>query len=195
MKAAEVQLQALQVSARAFDEGLIGEAARLANAAFILIGRGMKGHTSIFDAADQTDKRLYRSTIPKGKGLGVPLICAQLKKTGETEWEIGLKHLGRDALDGGRDLPFDEWWAESVINNDQVQLSRKDIIRVLRDKNGGAHFDTHLKDELIAAAIRGEIGAFNFENSETNQLQVVPWGIEYCMRQIATELCYSIGLR
>jgi hypothetical protein len=192
MRAAEAQFRAIQVSARAFDEGLLSEAARLANAIFILVGRGMKNHTSILDAAGQQDHRLYRSTIPSGELLGAKLIYAQLKKLGVDEWEIGLKHRGRDALEMGRDVPFDEWWEELVINNDQVELSRKAVIRTLRDKNGGAHFDTHVVDELVAAAIKGDVGAFNFDDSATGRIEPVPGALEYTVRQIATELWYTL---
>lgn len=191
-RAAEVQLQAIQVSVRAFDDGLIGEAARIANAIFILVGRGMRNHTSIYDAAGQQDKRLYRSTISHAGGLGTQLICAELEKVGVDEWVIGLRHQGRDALESGRDLTFDDWWTEAVVNNNQLRLSRQEIVRIMRDKNGGAHFDTHVLDELVAAAIKGDIGAFTFRNSATGRVEVVPGGLEYTIRQIATELCYSL---
>lgn len=191
-RAAEVQLQGIQVSARAFDEGLVGEAARLANAIFILVGRGMRSHVSILDAAGQQDLRSYRSTVPADRSTGAKLICAVLEKVGTDEWEIRLKHRGREALAEGRDLTFNEWWDELVINNDQARLSRREIIRLIRDKNGGAHFDAIVPDELLAAAIKGEIGAFNFHNSATGLIDVVPDGLEHSVRQIATELWFSL---
>jgi hypothetical protein len=190
-EAAESQFRALQVSARAFDDGLVGEAARLANTIFILVGRGMKGHVSIMDAAKQQERRLYRSTVTAAGALGTPLIRCVLKCVGQNAWEIGLKHAGREALIEGRDLCFDDWWSELVVNNDKAKLSRRDVIRILRDKNGGAHFDAQVADELTSEALRGNIGAFNFDNSEMQQIEAVPHGLEYCKGQIATELWFS----
>ena len=191
-EAAENQLRAIQLSARAFDDGLVGEAARLASAVFVLVGRGSKRHVSILDAAKQQDRRLYRSTIAPGQGAGAPLIKCELKNVGEDAWEIGLKHQGKNVLEEGRDLPFDLWWDELIINNDEAKLSRREVIRILRDKNGGAHFDSSVADRKIAAALRGNIGAFNFDNSATQSIEPVPHGLEYSMRQIATELWYSL---
>ena len=190
--AAEAQLRSLQISAKAFDEGLVSEAARLANSVFILVGRGMRTHTSILDSAKQQDRRQYRSTIPSEGSTGTPLIFCRLTKVAEDHWEIGLNHRGRDALLKGRDLPFDAWWEERVINTEEVRLTRSEVVRLLRDKSGGAHFDADLKDALVARSIRGGIGAFNFENSASGSVEPVPHGLEYCMRQIATELWFSL---
>ena len=155
----------------------------------------MRNHTSILDAAGQQECRLFRSTVPENSPYGAKLIKAELKKVAPSEWEIRLRHRGREALSDGRNLSFEDWWKELVVNNDEIKLSREDIIRIMRDKNGGAHFDSHVTDKLLAAAIRGEIGAFNFQNSETDRIEVVPGGLEYSVRQIATELWYSLELR
>ena len=189
--AAQFQLRAMKISADHFDLGEVGEASRMASALFILVGEGMKSHTSIFDAANQKAKRKYRSTKKTDGELGCSLVHARLTKVADTEWEISLGHAGRTALEGGRDLPFNEWWSEIVILNDITNLSREEVVRILRDKNGGAHFDPVVKDEKTAKAIIGELGLFNIELPD-GSLESVPFGLEYCMRQIATEFWYSI---
>lgn len=192
-RAAEIQFDALKISADHFDLGQIGEAARMANALFVLVGEGMRTHTSIFDAANQKQGRLYRSTKPTGNDLGCSLVFLELKKVEENAWEVELRHAGRVALKGGRNLTFSEWWAEPVIVNDAVNLTRGDIVRILRDKNGGAHFDAVVKDTLVARAIRSEVGLFNVEGSDGTP-EIVPFGLEFCMRQIATEFWYSVDV-
>ena len=49
LRAFDVQKVALEVSIYAFDHGMKGETARLANSVFLLVGRGMKYHKSILD--------------------------------------------------------------------------------------------------------------------------------------------------
>jgi hypothetical protein len=190
-QAAQVQFRALKISADHFDLGEIGEAARMASALFILAGEGMRTHASILDAAGQKKKRLYRSTKATEDDLGCSLVRLQLEKVKENVWDIRLRHAGRAVLEGGRDLPFKEWWNEPVVANDAVRLSRADVVRILRDRNGGAHFDPIVKDPIVARAIRGEIGLFDIKHPDGAR-EVVPFGLEFCMRQIATEFWFSL---
>ena len=190
-QAAEFQFRALKISADHFDLGEFGEAARMANALFVLVGEGMRSHTSILDAADQKNRRLYRSTKASENDLGSSLIYLELEKVEEAVWDVRLRHAGRAALEGGRDLTFKEWWSETVIANDAVRLTREDVIRILRDKNGGAHFDPSVKEEVSAKAIRGEIGLFDIAHPDGRR-EVVPFGLEFCTRQIATEFWFSM---
>jgi hypothetical protein len=190
-RAAEAQFRALKISADHFDLGEMGEAARMATALFILVGEGMRTHTSILDAADQKERRLYPSTRPAENDLGCPLVQCRLEKVEEDVWDVRLEHAGRAALAGGRDLTFSDWWNEPVVVNDTITLSRNDIVRILRDRNGGAHFDPIMKDPLVAAAIRGEIGLFDIKHHDGTR-EIVPFGLEFCMRQIATEFWYSV---
>jgi hypothetical protein len=88
----------------------------------------------------------------------------------------------------GKSLTFDEWWNEQVLFDGTSQrLTRADIIRILRDKDGGAHYDADVSDPLVAAALRGEITGFVYQTPD-GQSSPVPFVLENCMRQIAEEL-------
>ena len=65
--------------------------------------------------------------------------------------------------------------------------AEKNIIRILRDKDGGAHFDANVTDPLIVAALRGEITGFLYKDAGGKELPV-PFILENTMRQIAEEL-------
>jgi hypothetical protein len=188
--AADFQLQAIKDSTKLFDEGRVGEAARLANAAYILIGRG-KRHRSILDSAGQQESRLFRSSIPIGGAKGAALIACRITKIAAETWEAELAHRGRPALDDGQDLPFDKWWTEEVICTDRISLSREKVVRILRDKNGGAHFDPVISDPTDTAAILGEVGAFTIKNSDGTET-IVPFALEQTMRQIVEEIWFSL---
>ena len=186
-----IQLQALKISTREFDTGAAGEAARLANAVFLMVGRGMRRHLSICDAAGQQENRLYRSTAKAAGAAGNALVFCRLEKVGLDEWAVALRPAGEAALADGRDLPFDEWWNERVVVTNQHELTRAQIVRILRDKNGGAHFDVQVDDPLIAAALSGEIGGFWVQPEPGGAEWPVPLCLENCMRQIVEELWYS----
>lgn len=38
-------------------------------------------------------------------------------------------------------IPFDEWWKETILKNDKYELTRKDVILICANKDGGAHYD------------------------------------------------------
>jgi hypothetical protein len=190
-RAAEIQFQALKISCREFDAGFISEAARLANAVFILVGKGMRNHTSILKSADELEDRTFRSTIEESDFKGSALFYAVLTKEAEDRWSVCLKHAGKAALENGRDLTFDKWWDEKVIQNSKSCLSRAEIVRILRDKNGGAHFDPVVEDPLLASAIQGDLGSFYYSSDDGTSVPV-EGGLEYSMRQIVEEFWFSM---
>jgi hypothetical protein len=189
----EVQKSALEISSLAFDGGMIGEAARLATAAFLLVGPSTRNHTSIFDHLGIKDNMEFQTTVPDGNQSGTPLVHCNLElvrknpTTGNDEFVIELQPRGRQAMLTGRKLKCDEWWNETVLKDEKRQLTRDNIIRILRDKAGGAHYDAKVTDPLIAAALRGEITGFMYKN-ESGKALPVPFVLENTMRQIAEEL-------
>jgi hypothetical protein len=187
-KAFEIHKSALDVSSLAFDGGLIGEAARLATSAFLFVGRGMGNHKSILDHLGITDSVQFPTTVPDGSQSGTPLIHASLTCIRKDEWVIELVPNGRAAMQTGRTLKFDDWWNEKVLDKGKGQkLSRKDIIRILRDRDGGAHYDANVKDPLVGAALQGQITGFLYKNPDGHEVPI-PNPLETTMRQIAEEL-------
>jgi len=44
-------------------------------------------------------------------------------------------------------LEFDNWWTEVVFKNDQHELTRKDLVLTVTNKDGGAHFDGKVEEK------------------------------------------------
>jgi hypothetical protein len=190
-RAFEIQKSALDVSSLAFDGGMVGEAARLATAAFLLVGRGMRTHRSILDHLGIQESVSFWTTVTTGSTSGSPLISCAITYIRANEVLIELQPRGREAMMTGRSLTFDEWWNEQVLfDGTSLKLTRADIVRILRDKDGGAHYDANVSDPLVAAALRGEITGFVYETSDCRKS--VPLALENCMRQIAEELRRTI---
>jgi hypothetical protein len=184
-----VQLGFLASSVQAFDAGDRHEACRIAAAVHLLVGRGQRQHRSICDSLGVQDTRHYRSSVATG-AQGLPLIVCQVECVIDGEWIIDLKSMGSRAVADGHDLAFDEWWSQTVIDTQGHQLNRRDVVMILRDKNGGAHFDTTINNPLIAAALRGEL-SFQYQPRAGEPTQPVVFSLETCMRQIAEELLFS----
>jgi hypothetical protein len=187
-----VQVAALEISATAFDRGEIGEAVRLATSAFLLVGRGMKGHTSILDHLKIADNLRFQSTVPDGNEAAAPLVFISLSQIEPDNWIVELAPKGRVAIQTGRLLALDEWWREIILNDGNGKaLSRNDIVRILRDKDGGSHYDANVTDPIVAAALRGEITNYLYQRPDGRSIPL-PGSLENTMRQIAEELRYLL---
>lgn len=191
-RAFEVQQSALDVSALAFDGGLIGEAARLATATFLLVGRGMRTHKSVLDHLNIQDSTPFFTTVPNGSVSGTPLISCSVTVLPGGKGFIELQPRGREAMMTGRSLTFSEWWNEQVLfDGTSHKLTRENVTRILRDKDGGAHYDATVTDPMVADALSGKITGFLYQTADGTK-SVVPLALENTMRQMAEELRKTI---
>lgn len=175
-----IQTQALAISMHAFDQGWKGEAARLANSAFLLVGRGMKSHKSILDQLHLQDHLDFVTTTSKTQLLKLTVTPTALNHV--------TVELVPKGLEDVRLVKYQEWWSENVMHTNEHKISRGEIIRILRDKDGGAHFDETITDPLVAAALSGKLTGFTYQSKPDEPIIPVPFGLETTMRQIAEEL-------
>jgi hypothetical protein len=88
-------------------------------------------------------------------------------------------------------LPFPDWWAEPIFGDAKGQrLTREELVKSIRDQDGGAHVDPVLTDAAYKLLKAGEVGV-----QLTSQGRQVPIeGAQLAsMRQIAWELEHSLG--
>ncbi len=186
------QSEFFKSSCARYDEGAKHEAARIANAMFMLVGRGMRAHISICDALDIQENLQFVSSIPEN-GDGLPLIQCKLEHVEPNVWTIELQHNGLKNGDSVRPLSFPDWWSEVVIRNSGFEYTREQLVRIVRDKNGGAHFDLEVDDPEIAAILADDLG-FKIAPNEEDVGGPVPFVLETCLRQIAEELKWSFAV-
>ena len=187
------QREFFEASCARYDEGAKHEAARIANAMFMLIGRGMRHHTSICDALELQDELQFVSSIPENAD-GLPLIVCKLEHVETNVWTIELHPIGLVSGARVRPLSFTDWWSEVVIKNSGFEFTRARLVRIVRDINGGAHFDLNVDDADITALLRSELG-FRIAPNEDDEGGPVPFVLETCLRQIAEELkcTFAVG--
>lgn len=95
--------------------------------------------------------------------------------------------MGFGSLMNGRHLSFNEWWNEKVLGDGSNRfLTRGQIIRGMRDQDGGAHYDAIVSDPVYVAARNGELTGFKIEYND-GVTRPIPGGLEHTMRQIAEE--------
>jgi len=74
-----------------------------------------------------------------------------------------------DTLTSPRWCAFDEWWSEIVFKDDQGStLTRGDLIRTVRDQDGGGHVDSSLESTYARLSRENSLGwVMQKENSPT----------------------------
>lgn len=177
-------------SIASFDAGMMFEAPRIANAIFLLLGRGMRGHSSILDQLGiQEHLTFVASNGPQEKGS--TLIVTRLLSIKQDTFIVEVLPV-RQAIDRKNMLKFDDWWKQTVFNvGERKNLSRADLVRLFRDKDGGAHYNSSVEDPEHRSFLDGDFGV-RFKHSFESEGQVVPWGPQVMIRQIGDEVKESI---
>lgn len=182
------QIYFLRSSAKAYDEGHIIEAKRIA--------------TSIRVLVHDTEKSKSLLTLLKKKGISFydtalkPHPGNLLSTTGLVIFQI---HDGKvtyvPRLDNSylqpRKVDFDQWW-EGVVIVDKcgTQFTRSELILKMCNQDGGAHVDPKLNDKYAALARFNSVG-WKFESPDGKKEDLK--GIELAsVRQICHEILKSL---
>jgi hypothetical protein len=142
----------------------------------------MTSHKSILDQLNIQERLDFVTTTAVTK-----IVYAKLTVVKPNEYNIALFPKG---LKDVRHIRFHDWWEEKVVRTNDGELSRLQVIRILRDNDGGSHFDEIITDPLVADALRGKF-SFYYRNPP-EPAQPVPYFLETTMRQIAEELRATI---
>jgi len=179
------QLGFLQRSSDAYDEGFDGEAKRLAVTLRVLLHDtarsrsllsqlGLKG-TNFFDTAGEP---IAGNLVPEHNliaiesGLGppryVPLLDGHLTSM----------------------TPFERWWNTQVfIDRDKRGLTRRDLVLIAADKDGGAHVDATLSGTYADLSRQNSMGYQTHPIHDGKALQNPERAV---IRQIAHEVLKTL---
>jgi hypothetical protein len=140
------QIQFLEASATAFDQGFEGEAKRLAVTARVLLHDTDRSH-ALLDQINKKPALFWDTALPNEAGNQTPhggLVFAAIGGN-ESKYVAML-----DDVPQNRKIPFDEWWNAKVFSDDRREtLSRRDLVLIAANQDGGAHVDPTL-DEIYA---------------------------------------------
>ncbi|MFE9576339.1 hypothetical protein ACFYO1_08145 [Nocardia sp. NPDC006044] len=155
------QVRYLETSARLFDDGDEDEAIRLAVTLRVLLHDTAKSHSLLKLAGLKSGMEFLDTAIVGGTEIHAGPIVLQIEYV-TVDGETGTLPSGQDGLvevvpapDGGGRIcaprrrrghetlkPFQEWWTTCVIDTASgSKLSRKQLVWLMANKDGGAHVD------------------------------------------------------
>ncbi len=180
------QIQFLEASALAFDQGFEGEAKRLAVTVRVLLHDTDRSHALL----GQTDKKptlVWDTALPNEIGNQTPYGGLVFAAIGGNE----SKYVAMlDDVPQKRQIPFDEWWNAKVFSDDRHEtLSRRDLILIAANQDGGAHVDPALDEVYARLSKDNSMGGFVLDANGTKPL---PGPERAAIRQVTHELLKTL---
>jgi len=183
-------LQALELSANAYDKGYEGEAKRLAASIRVLVHDTNRSQ-SLLGQLGQKTISFYDTCIPQHPnsiGSYQGLTAMNMTPQGAKYLAL-LDELPPDTTP--RQVDFEGWWNE-VIFKDKTgsETTRKELVLAVANKDGGDHVDPTL-DEKYANISRRNSLAWRFSSSRGDV--PLPGPEKAAIRQIAHEVLKSLN--
>lgn len=185
----EEQIEFLDRSNAAFDEGHLSEAKRLALPLRVLFHhtaeKNPRGSHALLNQMDLHEKLTWIDTA------GRPDPDNLLPEWGLVQWGMNIEdgkakpvfraplghrppkmiRAGSLRLPRGSRIPFGEWWTEDVVKDaDGTFFSRKDFVLALANKEGGAHVDPEILEAYNKIANLNSMGWTYSEGPEGRAL-------------------------
>ena len=132
------QLQFMRASCESFDQGHESEAKRLALTIRVLFHDTRQSH-SLLGQLGLKERRFFDSATPEIPGN-------LLAYNGLVVMMPGRYLALLDEVPSMPMVPFEEWWTASVIADDEKRWSRKDLVLISANKDGGGHVDPTLDE-------------------------------------------------
>jgi SEC-C motif len=163
----EQQLGFLERSAASFDEGYESEAKRLAVTLRVLLHDTPKSH-SLLGQLGKADQAFADTALDFDPTNPVPHGGLVFEALGPPK----TRHVALldDAPVCGS-TPFHAWWtAPLFVDNERKILTRRDLILVAANQDGGAHVDPALDETYDKLSRLNSMGLFAVENGEARPM-------------------------
>jgi hypothetical protein len=152
------QIEFLQRSAEAYDEGFKSEAKRLAVVIRVLL-HDAKSSTSLLIQLKKKNIKFYDTAYNYDpKYLTPGLIQIRVSTLNGAQYVPPLDDGSPSRYLKGK-IPFDEWWNKIVFaDTTGNKFTRKDLILAVCNKDGGAHIDPKLNKAYADLTRFGSLG-------------------------------------
>jgi hypothetical protein len=150
------QLSFLESSAESYDRGFMGEAKRLATAIRVLVHDTKQSH-SLLGQLNIKNKQFLDTAFEKKAGnkftYGGLIATVLFKGDDKPKYRALLDEIPQSFRD--KWVNFDDWWVTSIFVNQSDDITRKKIILIASNQDGGAHVDPALDvtyDKLMSGS-------------------------------------------
>ena len=183
-------IESLEISSKAYDSGYVGEAKRLATTIRVLLHDTSKS-TSFFSQIGIKNKlRFFATPNPYGqKNILTECNLVKLRISKDPGYEPILDDF--PPVFKWQKLRFYQWWSEKIVRDKKrATTTRKELITVMANQDGGAHVDPTLNEKYAKLSKRNGL---NWVFSINKQIKEAEPGPAYaCCRQIAFELLRTL---
>ncbi len=182
----KVQCGFLEKSARAFDNGDLDEATRMAGVIRILV-HDKNQSKSLLGQLDLKGTGFYDTSGPELKNVvGTPYFVRFEIRGSEFKMFPSLDR----AIHKRRTVRFEDWWEQPILKSvPDISFSRRDIILNVAEKDGGAHVDPSLPKEYYDLTTGEALGISIVVSGRKISLDRMEL---YAIRQFTYELLKSI---
>ena len=150
-------VQALELSAEAYDHGCEGEAKRLAVAIRVL-AHDTNRSKSLLGLLGMKSVKFYDTAIPDQPGnlMTYAGITAMLVGGGAVKYVAPLDQL--PAEEPPRWVDFGDWWNGVIFSDvEKRETTRRDLVLAVANKDGGAHVDPELDEKYAELSRRNSL--------------------------------------
>jgi hypothetical protein len=180
------QLQFLESSAEAVDNGVDAEAKRLAGALHTLLYDSSTSH-SVLGQLGRKDEEFWDTALPPEPGNLVAHSGLVMIASGGPE----VRYVAMlDDAPVMRRVPFSTWWNAAVFIEGQTRLSRARLIQVARDQDGGGGHVAPALDRTYASLAAGDL--LGWMRSDVREVTPMRGAERMALRQIAHEVLKTL---
>lgn len=189
------QLEFLASSGRAFDQGDLSESKRIALVIRVLVHDTASSHSllaqlGIKDTLAWADSAPVIDNDPNIVGRSPGLTSMGLGADG-----IVFSARYRDFMERSnttRYVSFSDWWERPVIlDSNDAEFSRKELVLALVNKDGGAHLD-RLNEKTHALVHGNSAGFVRIDDTAGGTSEPIPTPIYASVRTVAEELLLTL---
>jgi hypothetical protein len=181
----------LERSSKAYDEGYLSEAKRMAVTLRVLL-HDTSSSKSILFLLNKKNMLFYDTSIDYDPANLLPtlgLVVLELGPTGG-KYVAPLDEGAPPRYKNGK-VPFDVWWNKIVlVDKNKNKFTRKDIVLSVADKDGGAHVDPQLDKPYAELTRYYSIGWKYISSGEEKHFTTPPELAS--IRQISHEILKSL---
>lgn len=184
------QIGFIRTSASLVDNGDIAEGKRIATSVRILV-HDTQSSKSVFNQLDLKDKPIYSTAgeISSIEELRQQALIRVILVGRASRNDAPLDDLPPTK---GRWISFDEWWNQPVfLDKDKQVFTRKNLVLIVANKDGGAHVDPKLP-EIYVGLSRGNSAGWTVEINGVGPKKLEPNPTLLSLRQIGHEVIVTV---